>query len=100
MRTEKSLRGNLHTGFIVKTRNGELFAVVRTGNYYKVLTNYDRHMNIGQYQSNLLAKPEFLSSDMDIMEIYGLIRSSVNPYEALRVSTRNRPLLWKRREEI
>ena len=98
MRSTKSLKGDLHTGFVVKTRNGELYAVVRTGAFAKVLCNYDHSMRINQYLSNLLAKPEVLSADLDVMEIYGLVRGSANPYEALRISTRNRPLLWVRRE--
>ena len=100
MRTAKSLKSDLHNGFVVKTRGGELFAVVRVGHFEKMLVNCDRHHSIKSYQSNLLVTPGVLNPDMDVMEIYGLVRRTADPYEALRVSTRNRPLLWKRREDL
>lgn len=100
MRTERSIKGNLHTGFVVRTRKGELFMVVRVGNYKLHLINHDRSYSIKLWEANLLAAPDYLDPGMDIMEIYGLIRASASHAEALRISTRNRPMLWKRKEGV
>lgn len=98
MRTERSIKGNLHTGFVVKTRKGELYMVVRVGNYKLHLLSHDHSYSIKLWQANLLAAPDYLGPEMDIMEIYGLVRASANHNEALRISTRNRPMLWKRKD--
>ena len=98
MRTERSIKGNLHTGFVVKTRKGELFMVVRVGNYKMHLLGRDHSYSIKMWQTNLLAAPEYLGPEMDVMEIYGLVRASASHYGALCISTRNRPMLWKRKD--
>lgn len=100
MRTQKSLKHNLHSGFVVKTRNGSIFAVVRTGNYKLHLASPGLSLPLRAYRSNLLFGDQ-LNPNLDIMEIYGLIRGDHDPYEALThsLNTENRPLLWKRLEE-
>lgn len=98
MRTERSIKGNLHTGFVVKTRKGDLLMVIRVGNYKLHLINHDRSYSIKLWEASLLANPDLLGPDMDIMEIYGLVRASASHTEALRIGTQNRPMLWKRKD--
>lgn len=99
MRTDGTLKENLHAGFVVKTRNGATFMVVRVGAFYKHLASPSLNIPLKHYRNNLIGKPDKLDSGFDIMEIYGLIHATCNPYEALTISTKNRPMLWKRREE-
>lgn len=95
---KKSLKRNLHTGFVVKTRNGAVFAVVRTGGYKPWLTSPSLSIPFSAYLPNLMAREGALDPGFDVMEIYGLLRNDRSPYEALThsLNTENRPMLWKR----
>lgn len=97
----KSLKYNLHTGFLVKTRNGAVFAVVRTGGYKPWLTSPSLSIPLNAYQPNLMAKEGTLDPGFDVMEIYGLLRSDRSPYEAISdcFNFEHRPMLWKRGTE-
>lgn len=95
---DNTLRENLRSGFVVKTRNGLLFMVVRVGSYYKHLASPSLNIPLRAYRGNLIGKPGRLDSGFDIEEIYGLVHSNCSPYDALTISTDNRPLLWKRKD--
>ena len=98
-RSTKTLKGNLHTGFVVKTRNEEIFMLVKVGNYKMYLTNPSLSIPLTAYATNLLTHPGVADPGYDIMEIYGFADGYCSPYEALSLTTENRPVLWKRRED-
>ena len=97
----KSLKYNLHTGFVVRTRNGALFTVVRTGSYKPWLTSPNLSIPFSAYMPNLMARENVLDPGFDVMEIYGLLKSDRSPYEAISdcFNLENRPMLWKRGTE-
>lgn len=97
MRSTKSLKGNLHSGFVVRTRNGELFAVVRVGNFRKYLASPSISIPINAYATNLTTLPGVADEGFTVDEIYGFADGYCSPYEALSITTENRPLLWKRK---
>ena len=90
---------DLKSGYIVKLRNGNFYMVMRfnQNDFTKVLVNKTSALQLIYEFSQYDLKPTHPFESTDIMEVYGL---NNNPYEALEISPENRPLLWKRIEEV
>lgn len=92
-------KGDLKNGYVVKLRNGVLmFAVCFSQTKLtRILVNKDGgYIELDSINHNLTCKGGILP-EFDIIEVYGL---SGNPCTSLAIDIKDRPLLWKRIEEV
>lgn len=81
-------KDDLKVGYVTKNRRGEFEMLMPTQNGIAIVGAADNGYLDGFEPDMTFGLPEY-----DIMEVYGYVETGCN---ALEVSSKNRPLLWKR----
>lgn len=108
---EKMTRDDLRSGYLVKLRNGEFRLVARAGGFTKILVGESgQWWYLSEYADDLTRRTSGAFSmaslqackDLDIVEVYGLLKGTDMYGEALRAvdTTKHRDLLWKRKNPV
>lgn len=85
-------KSDLKVGYVVKFRNDEIGIIMQT-NKGLIIIQKNESYNTFNYINENLTNDE---SEYDIMEVYGFTNYK---YKALRISTEDRELLWKREDK-
>ena len=102
-------KDDLHSGYVVELRNGELRMVLRAGRFTKILARPDGNWNYlnscwgddlryREYKPNDRVPIPRNFPDLDVVRVYGLVNSVEHYCFARCINTNHRPLLWERVE--
>lgn len=97
--SKKFTKKDLKVGYVVKLRKGEIRMIMPGENGALVVINKDgTHSRLNdQFDDDLKMRGEFRAiPEIDIMEVYGFAKYD---YMAVKFSTEDRDLLWKREPE-
>lgn len=105
------LKDLLKSGFVVKLKSGELRMVMRAGSFTHVLVADNGHTwsYLSRWRDDDLTRKRENTSHInptsgetvpgfndDIVEIYGLVQGVRNYCDILKISTKNRPVIWRK----
>lgn len=99
-------KNDIHSGYVVRLRSGELRMAVRVGTFTKILVAVDGSWNyLSEWGEDLTVNPGLKISHIekhiepgedDIAEVYGFVEGTQNYREAASISTDNRSIIWQR----
>lgn len=105
------LKDLLKSGFVVKLKSGELRMVMRAGSFTHVLVADNGHTwsYLSRWEDSDLTRKRGNTSHInpgsgetvpgpteDIVEIYGLVQGVRNYCNILKISTKDRPCIWRK----
>ena len=105
------LKDLIKSGFVVKLKSGELRMVMRAGSFTHVLVADNGHTwsYLSRWRDDDLTRKRENTSHInpgsgetvpgyndDIVEIYGLVQGVRNYDKILKISTEDRPIVWRR----
>lgn len=99
-------KSDIHSGYVVRLRSGELRMAVRAGNFTKILvaedgswnylSGWDEDLNVSQGRKFSHIEKRLEDGMDDIVEVYGLVEGTQNYREAASISVENRGVIWQR----
>ena len=107
MKNEVNSLKDLRSGYVVELRNSRLFMVTRVGRFTRALVQpggITWHYLESTYEDDMTCKrklpcpPYGLITELDIMNVWGLVEDTDLYSKALTCSTAGRKLLWSRQE--
>lgn len=108
---EKFTLNDIHSGYVVQLRNGELMICIRVNqtNFTKILVNNKHFMYMSAFDEDFKHKghhycdDKYAREDFDIVKVYGLV-NAVKDYTSCYCPSEfcldNRPLLWSSRKKL
>lgn len=101
-------KSDIHSGYVVKLRDGTLLMAARVGNFTKILTDGTRWDYLSSGWTEDLKGKHYTTAPYyatfypgrDIMEVYGLILPASQYQNVLSIDSSNRKLIWKRAEPV
>ena len=85
-------KSDLKVGYVVKFRNNEMGIIMQTNQGLIIIQKNETFNNFYFLNEDLTNE----NKDYDIMEVYGFTDRN---HTALRISTKDRELLWKREDK-